>query len=292
MYTTWLSAASVVIALGSLLYSRRNTRTGKQSLDVASVVGQVNYENARANYTPAATLTLTEVEFRPPTALAGGLLQSEAELWATTYEPESAEIVARGRLVNNTDNELLLTLRDHPNSRRTTWYSYRNQSVFLLNGVEAQPGRAILPAGGEVTFEWIDRRSSAEWVTIYNLGTRYRSWTSSPVPPRPAWRRYVRALITLDIAAFTSRAIARSGFYVVCDSRADERVATIWHAEVVATPVTLAGRNFDTNELEYETNPRTVAGPIDDDTIRYRVTYDSTLALLKTPKKRYLHGRF
>ncbi|MFI0805568.1 hypothetical protein [Amycolatopsis lurida] len=78
MYATWLSAASVVIALGSLLYNRRNTRTGKQSLDVASVLGQVNYENARANYTPAATLTLTEVEFRPPTALEGGLLQSEA----------------------------------------------------------------------------------------------------------------------------------------------------------------------------------------------------------------------
>jgi hypothetical protein len=290
--TQWVSWASIAIAVGSLLYARRSARTGLRSLDVASTIGQVNYENARANHTPAATLTLTEVEHRAPTAPdPDGLLGYEARSWAERHESDSVEVVARGRLVNNTEHELLLTLHDHPQSHRRGRYRYRNQSVLVLDGTPTELNRAILPAGAEAAFEWIDRRTQREWITISDLKQAHDG-TSSPFVPALSWRDYVRAPFDrFSAMRVAERKIDRSGFYLVCESRANERVATIWYAEVVETPITIDDHNIDTGQTTYKPSHRKFPGPIDDEIIRYRVTFDPVLALLRTPKKRYLRGR-
>lgn len=292
MQAQWVSWASAVIALGSLLYARRSARTGRRSLDVASSIGQVNYENARAGSAPAATLTLTEVEHRTPTAMdLDGILGGEARSWAERHEADSIEVAARGTLVNNTDHELLLTLHDHPQSRRRTWSWHRNQSVLVLDGIPASLNRAILPAGGEAAFEWIDRRTVEEWVTISGIKSAHDG-TSSPFVRALSWRDYIRAPIDRYSALRVGeRKIVRSGFYLVCETRACERVATIWFAEVVAAPVTIDEYDIDTQRTTYKPSFRTIAGPIDDDTIRYRVTFDPVLALLRPPRTRYLRGR-
>ncbi|MGW4521132.1 hypothetical protein [Amycolatopsis sp. NPDC004378] len=292
MRAEWVSVASLVIALGSLLYSRRSARTGRRSLDVASVIGQVNYENARAGHTPAATLVLTEVEHRPATARdQGGIVGAEARTWAEQHEADSLEVVARGQLTNNTGHELLVTLRDHPRSRRQGRYSFRNQSVFILDCAEVDLGRTVLPAGADVTFEWIDRRTRQEWTVIHGLGDACDG-TSSPFAVGLSWRDYLKAPFDSYAAErVRQRTIARSGFYIVCESRATERVATIWHAEVVQAPIAISGHNPDTGRVTYGPAARSVTGPIDDDIIRYRVTADPALALLRPPRLRYLRGR-
>ncbi|MDQ3578609.1 MAG: hypothetical protein M3443_13650 [Actinomycetota bacterium] len=292
MQVQWLSVASLVIAFGAMFYSRRSSRTGLRSLDVTSAVGQVNYENARASDSPAATLELTEVEYRVATARElESIVGAEARKWASDYEADHLEVVARGRLVNNCPYELLLSLRDHPNSGRSTLCGYRNQSVFLLDSIEVKYGWAILPGGAEVSFEWIDRRSPDEWIALHELDNP-ADGTSSPLLAPVSWRNYLRATVDLNARIDLRRTkIARSGFYVVCESRATERVATIWHAAVAATPVTITGRDSRTDRLQYEENLRLIPGPIDDDTIRYRVTFDAVLAQLHTPRWRRLRGR-
>lgn len=291
MPTQWVSWASLAIAVGSLLYARRSSRTGMRSLDVASAVGQINYENARANHTPAATLTLTEVEHRAATALQfDGVLGAEA-LSCAKHESDSLEVVARGHLSNNTDHELLLTLHDHPRSRRRTWYVHRNQSLLVLDDIPAECNRAILPAGAKVAFTWIDRRTQDEWITIRDLRIAHDG-TSSPFLPGLSWRDYLRAPFDSDAATrVEERKIDRSGFYLVCESRANERVATIWYAEVVKAPVTIDEYNIQTQRTTYKPSIQTIAGPIDDDIVRYRVTTDPVLALLRPPRTRYLRGR-
>jgi hypothetical protein len=289
--TQWVSWASIAIALGSLLYARRNARTGLRSLDVASTIGQVNYENARANNTPAATLTLTEVEHRAPTALnLDGIIGDEARSWAERHEVDSIEVVARGRLVNNTDHELLITAHDHPQSRRRTWYRYRNQSVWVLDGTPIRH-RTVLPAGGEAAFEWIDRHTQQEWIIIHGLEDA-DDGTSSPFQRPLSWRDFLR--VPFDSHAdrrVDQRKIARSGFYLVCESRASQRVATIWYAEVVEAPVTIDEYDVNTEQTTYKPSFQTIAGPIDDDIIRYRFTFDPVHALLRPPPVRYLRGR-
>jgi hypothetical protein len=46
-----------------------------------------------------------------------------------------------------------------------------------------------------------------------------------------------------------------------------------------------------TQHTTYKPVNPTIAGLIDDDIIRYRVTFDPVLALLRPPRMRYLRGR-
>ncbi|MGW7533308.1 hypothetical protein [Amycolatopsis sp. NPDC054798] len=291
MHTEWVSWASVAIALVSVLYARRSARTGIRSLDVASTIGQVNYEDARANHTPIATLTLTEVEHRTATAqYHDGLLGAEAHSWAERHESDNLEVVARGKLVNNTDHELLLTLHDHPQARRRSWAFHRNQSIMVLDGAPADLNRAVLPAGATTSFDWIDRRTQQEWISIQELDGAHDG-TSSPFQRPLSWRDYIKAPFDLhSTRRIKERKISRSGFYLVCESRANERVATIWYAEVVEAPVAV-DEYLDVDRTSYKPMLRTIPGPIDDDIIRYRVTFDPVLALLRPPKLRRLRGR-
>lgn len=151
--------------------------------------------------------------------------------------------------------------------------------------------RAILPAGDKVTFEWIDRRTQQEWTTIDGIKDVHDG-TSSPFQRPLSWRDYLRAPFDSYAAGrVAQRRIARSGFYLVCESRASERVATIWYAEVVQAPVTIDEYDIDTEHTTYKPSIQTIAGPIDDDIIRYRVTFDPVLALLRPPRIRRLRGR-
>lgn len=288
----WLSIASLIVAFGAMFYSRRSSRTGLRSLEVAAAIGQVNYENARASNAPAATLELAEVEYRVATARdLEGIVGAEAHRWASDSDADHLEVVVRGRLVNNCPHELLLTLHDHPNSGRSSWYRHRNQSVFLLDKTEAHLGWAILPGGTEVSFEWIDRRSRDEWIAIHELDNP-ADGTNSPLLSPVSWRDHLRATVDASTRSHLRRQkVARSGFYVVCESRAAERIAMIWHAAVTASPVTVTGPDINTKRRQYGENLRVIQGPIDDDVVRYRVTFDAVLAQLRAPRWRRLRGR-
>jgi hypothetical protein len=286
-WATILSIASPAIALVSVFLAYRSSRIAHKSLDLTFKTGQVTYEAATAGRMPSVTLLLTEVEYRGATEPEPSRFS-----WAVPeVDADSLEVVIRGRLVNNIPHEVLLTCWDHPACGRTTWYRYRNQSVFLIGGVEVELGRAILSEKQEAPFMWIDRRPSKEWINIHNLHTS-NLWNDPELRiPRLTLPEIIYVLLCRDSLDWARRnKVQRSGFRLVCEPRTMQRVATIWQAEVVKTPVETSGRDGH-NRITFGERIGTVRGPVDDSVVHYRVGFDSTLAVINTPKRRRLAGR-
>ena len=296
MHLTWtgvLAVASPLIALVSAFYARRSIKISRKSLDLSYKTAQANYEASKGSLKPMASLVLTEIEYRKPVAGETRSYSIDSKTYEShiEFEPDSLEVVVRGRLVNLTQHEVLLTCRSHPNSGRTIYYSLRNQSVFILGGMEVHLGQAILPEGQQVTFEWIDRRPKDDWIGIYNL--HHENFDNDPELRLPSLTPYeiVRAVCRLHSFHWVrSEKVKRSGFLLVCESRIAERVATILRVEVVKPPIETGGRGED-GRIFFEEWLGTLSGPIDDSVLLYRVDFDSTLALINPPKLRTLPGR-
>jgi len=296
MHLTWagvLAVASPLIAIVSAFFARRSIKIARTSLDLAYKTAQANYEVGKNSPTPVVSLFLTEIEYRK--AIKGETrnktIDSQIYTSFTEFEPDSLEVVVRGRLANNTQQEILLTCRDHPNSGRTIHYPLRNQSVFILGGTEAYLGQAILPEGQEVTFEWIDRRPKSDWIGIYTLHNR-NTW-NDPELELPGLTRdeVVRAWFRRQPVDWVRREkVKRSGFLLVCEPRFTERIATIWRAEVVKPPIEIGGRDEE-GRILFRECLGTVSGPLDDSALFYRIGFDSTLALIDPPKVRKVAGR-
>ena len=254
--------ASPTVALVAAFFARRSSRAARQSLQLVRKTGQAAYETARAAHTPAVSLFLTEVQYRRPQAAEEeGIIGAEAARWVEHGDADSIEVVIRGRLVNNLPQEILLTCRDHPDSGRKLWYSYRNQSVFLLGSTEVELGRAVLSAGEEVAFTWIDRKPKNDWVDIYRLYCQSifndRDLRLPDLTPREVLsaviHRYPLGLARRD-------KVKRIGFRLVCEPRTQQRVATVWRAEVCRAPVEVTGRDQD-NRVAFGESLETFTGP-------------------------------
>ncbi|GAA4858710.1 hypothetical protein GCM10023222_07300 [Saccharopolyspora cebuensis] len=284
-----MSIASPVIALVALLYSRYSTRIARQSLGLSRKTAQVSYEEVASSRKPAASLFLDEIEYRRSDLET--MRKVEARRHQAEFDVDGLEVVIRGRLVNNLDQEILLTCRDHPHSGRSIWFSLKNESVFYVEGEEVRLADAVLPAGKEATFMWVDRRPKQDWINIYKLQNR-NTWGDRELEiPRLSWYEVMRTLVRRErLHQARQGKIDRSGFDLICEPRTTERVATVWFAEVVSVPVEITGR--DENErITFGERIETVSGPLDDKTVYYRARFDSTLALVDVPKMRYLIGR-
>ena len=267
-------------------------RTARRSLELSSRIGQATYESAKADRLPIVSLLLTEVDYRRPTARPlPSFIGHEARMWAEKLEASSLEIVIRGRIKNNLSHEVLLTCSDHENSGRTTWSPHRNQSVFLLGNAEVELGRAILSPGNEAEFTWIDRRPKSEWTDICKLHRSNRRNDPDLRIPWPTHYVFLREFWHSRSLRWARRsAVKRSGFSIVCESRVAQRVATVWHAEVVKTPVESGGRDEE-ERIVFDDWIGKVRGPIDDSTVFYRVAFDSSLAQVNTPRIIHVAGR-
>lgn len=287
-----LSIASPVIALISVFFVRRSSQAARKSLELARRTGQAAYESTKTGHSPAVNLFLTKIEYRHPTArVSKGIIGVEARRWATEREKDSLEVVIEGQLINTRAHEILLTCGDHENSGRSVWYSYRNQSVFILGGTEVELGHAILPPGREVSFVWIDRRPREEWIAIHNLHHR-NTWGDPELEiPRLTPFEEIKSVIRREPLTWArERKVKRSGFRIICESRMTQRMATVWEAEVVRPPVRAAGRD-ENDAITFEARTESLRGPLDDRVVHYRVDLDSTLALMVPPKRRWLVGR-
>jgi hypothetical protein len=239
-------------------------------------------------------LVVESVTFRGPTRIENGgfLLEAESQRWLEV-ESDHLEIVVKGQLRNSLDQELLLTLRDHPTSDRLIWYRHRNQDVWCLGGQPVELGRSVLAARSETMFTWTDRQPPEMWATL----RRSRTADAGDTQARKAPRLHPSDLLMLArnprpsfAAALRAARLPRIGFRIVAETRASERLATIWNAEVRADPSTLYDRTkkkfFDPAD-----GPYTIQGPIDDDVIRYRVSYDPVLASVDRRRMIRLVGR-
>ncbi|MGH1551761.1 hypothetical protein ACRAWF_05065 [Streptomyces sp. L7] len=219
------------------------------------------------------------------------MLGAESRKWATEWDKDSLEVVIEGRIVNTLPHEILLTCRDHENSGRRVWYSYRNQSVFIIDGRELELGTIVLPPEQEVSFLWIDRRPMKEWIAIHSLYTR-NTWKDPELKlPTLTLFETIQAIFRREPFAWKrERKVKRSGFRITCEPRMKQRMATVWEAEVVQGPIQPAGLNED-NSIAFEERKEVLSGPLDDRVVHYRVDFDTTLASVTPSKIQWLPGR-
>jgi hypothetical protein len=233
---------------------------------------------AKVSFIPAVKLVLTEIEYR--------------RVDPSLNFPDSFEVVVQGRLVNNTQYDVLLTCRDHPNSGRDWRRPVDNEGVFFIGGNEVSLGWAVLAEEQEASFMWIDRRPKADCIDIYNLNNRH-SWIEAPELnlPRLKWHEMPLALWRYRSFYWARQEkVKRSGFLLACDSRMTERVTTVWQAEVVRTPIETFDRD-ENGKIVFKEWVGTLPGPLDDSILYYRIRFDSTLASVRPRKRSTVQGR-
>lgn len=289
---TWKDYAAIAgpaIAVVALFYSHYANRIARKSLNTARKTAQTSYEDFAASRKPSANIFLEEIEYRKCSRkIPAG---EERRRFQAEFDPASLEVVIRGRIVNNLDQEVLLTCRDHPKSGRDSWRSLWNESVFFVDGREIELSDAVLPAGRGVSFMWIDRRSRGDWINIQNVC--YGRYWGNPEGdlPRLSWLEAAGSLLRMEgLVEARRKRVGTCGFEVICEPRTTERVATVWRAEVRDFPVRVSGRDAN-DRVTFEDRIAVVSGPLDDETVYYRARFDSTLALIEVPKMRYLAGR-
>lgn len=290
-YLPYLAAA---VALASAVFSYVSTSTARRGLAVARMTGQATYEGTRLSREPPLNLIIDSVSFREPTAVEYDsiLLAGESRAWAER-DADHIEVVVCGRMRNNLGQELLVTFWEHPTDSREVTYQHRNHSVWRLDGRIVEFGRAVLSPKAQCSLTWVDRRPRTVWTEIYKLRQR-NEWNDPELElpklglvdrlrllrrPGAAYARYLRA-----------RKIPRVGFQVIAETRATERVATVWTAEVTKAPIATAGRD-EQGRVMVVADYQTIEGPIDDDVIYYRVAYDPVLASVDRPSTILLKGR-
>lgn len=290
-YLAYLAGA---VGLISAFLSFLSIRTARRGLALARVTGQASFEGTRFNREPTLDLVLSSVTFRGPTRIdhADTLLSTESEKWLEV-DADHIEVVVHGRIRNNHEQELLLTLRGHPVGRRNTWQEARNHEVWRLDGRVVNLGRAMLAANSEIEFTWIDRRPPELWAAIYNLragSLRARPALKLPWLSISDWLFLARYPSVAFAKSLRMRKCPRIGFQIIAETRATERMATVWTAEIVATPTTTLDQRGDLR-IGAVTDPWTIRGPIDDDVIHYRVSYDPVLAPIDGRRIVTLPGR-
>lgn len=295
MNPTWsevLSIASPAIALTSTFFVRRSSQTARRALELARRTSQTSYESMKSAHSPAVNLFLTKIEYRHATARElETLLGAEARKWATEWDKDNLEVIIEGKIINMLPHEILLTCRDHENSGRKVWYSYRNQSVFIVDGRELELGTTVLSPGQETTFVWIDRRTRGEWIAIYNLRSR-NMWNDPELEiPRLTPFEIIQAMLKHEPFVWKRENKAkRSGFRIICEPRTKQRMATVWEAEVIQPPIRPAGRN-EAGSITFEERTEVLGGPLDDRVVHYRIDFDTTLTSVSPSKRQWLVGR-
>jgi hypothetical protein len=230
---------------------------------------------------PAVTLLLTELEYRRCDTAAGHKFDGHRRSPAL---PDSGalEVVVRGQLLNNLDQEVLLTFRDHPLSGRKHWRGAANEAMFYLDGALTELGNAILPAGRQATFVWVDRRPRSQWAVVHGV-YMIDGWTDRLKGLRGRLRGRTSYEVLDDLTRHVSlfwvwmTSVRRSGFELVCEPRTRPRVATVWTAQVVQ-PALWAWRFGQHDDDPTDDRIGKITGPLDDRSLYYRARFDSTLS--------------
>jgi len=294
--TGYLPYLALTVSIASAAFSYRSSRTARRQLVLASKTGQAAYEVTRLTRVPPLDLVVTSVAFRDATAIEYDdepLLAAESAAWAEG-DIDHIEVVVRGRIKNSLGQELLLTLRDHPQSRREVWYEHRNHSNWCLDdGRPCRLGQLVLAPDADHAFTWIDRRHQHEWEAVYLAHSRSRWQDEELSLPRLRIADLPRLLRrpTRDHVRFLRKQrLPRVGFRVIAEPRTQERVAAVWTAEVTKAPLFPAARRESDHPL-FEKDYQIFEGPVDDDVVYYRLGYDTALASINRPSLVYVPGR-
>jgi hypothetical protein len=285
-----LPIASVVVALGSMIFSFRSSQIARNSLRLTQRSAQAAYEAAKANPHPAVSLSIHEIEYRqcdaPPPEKKQNREMTVDDLFTSRFglksvngiaEQSRFEVVVRGKLVNNIEHDVLLTFR--PGGRK--WINFDGDHTLKF----ARSNGHLLMAGQSDSFEYVVRRSTASWLSVNRHLTRKR-FAQRYIDPRDA-SAVLRVLIAFMREVeywFKYRYVTeRCELMFVCEPRFTERVATVWRVQIRKVPVSQIQANGDGAAL-FHAHVGLLEGPFDDSIVFYRGEFDSTLAQLEKPR--------
>lgn len=300
---SWLNLVILGVTAGAAVWSAisamKSNKSEKASQKIAKRQAQLGFAEVVRAWQPAVAMDLMRVQYR---------WASNRYMWTDTggpSEPDLAvnesvtisdaddkgvkvEIVLKGCLVNNTSEQMLLTVRGMRGGVR---YPLENEGLFVVNGEERS--RFILEAHSKQEFTWVDRKSIADWRSIYHAtdsgaSTVDRKFKHSLDHVKLRQRLFGKR--SIDLLDWAARVREQAGFVVVAESRMETRLSTIWHVEPGQSAIIPDFRSTRSESISWKLRP-TVKGPIDDDVILYRYFYSSALAQLDPPSIVHLPGR-
>lgn len=294
---------TIPVGLLSAVIAWRAGRAASRSAAVAEDQRQLTHVDRVAAWRPPMSMILSAVHTRWSTneevwtrgkATETGFRREDSLPWARLKaEHMHAEILVTGRLVNHTDTELLVSAGSM--FSRGVSYPLRNEGLFLVGGEDRN--NFILSPGEHQTFTWVDRRPAIDWLAHYRASEEGRMTELPKEVPDPRaensiWQRVGQIWSHGASAMLRKRekVLMQGSFRVVADSRAAERVSTVWTARLSRSALQPRGRDAD-GELVWGLAP-TIFGKVDDDVILYRSHIDVALARLKRPRVTHVPGRF
>lgn len=301
--STWLNVAilavTAIAACLSAAYARKSVNAERSSQWIAKQQAQLSFAEMINGWRPPVTVELSKVAYHWSRNLraaeAEGTTPNPVEKRSQSMTIEEAEkndarveIVIQGSLANKTSEEMLITIR---RMKRGGWRPLENECLLLVNGTNQE--RFILKSDQTVEFTWIDRKRLSDWRAIYHA-TETDASTADPKFKRPLHSpnllRRMQGERGIDVLEWDANERHHAGFDVVAESRMGARVATIWSFEpgrsaAVPDP---AGSMSGMTSWKLQANTE---GPIDDQVIKYRCYYNSTLAQIDTPSTIHLPGR-
>lgn len=303
--TTYIAGLSALAAIVSAVVAVRSSAASRRSARMAERQVQLTYQESVGNWEPAVDLEILHVSYRWSKR---GMVWEEGEWgdpgvgpheWLTLKDIASrgleVEVVLTGMLIHHGARSALLTAHDHdPSSRRMPLW---NQRVFLIDGRATR--KAVIPPGVRKRVTWIDRRSPEEWQEHHIAESERNAWGDRELePPTPSHQaRIVDAIRQLRDPRYSrylewkAAVLRRSGFRLVIDTRAANRIPEVWDIQLGQSPLIPADRDEKTELLRWQVNSEASA-PIDDEVVVYRCHRDMTFAQLETPRMRKVPGRF
>lgn len=288
-----LPVASAIVASISMLIAFRSSQIARNSFRLAQAVGQSAYEAAKSRPDPVITMHVDEVEYlrsgeplhqereaelaRPVTQRLMSPLTGSLRRIKDLPDEGDFEVVVRATIQNNTGHEVLLT------GRASIPIGAHNKFKVVFKKVDQMVMRPNATQQIEVVFRgskrvWLllnKRWSRREFVGLLSDGAY-----EFPPPQIFAWlEREFHYFFRLRYKT------QRCEFWLVCEARFSERVATVWKLQVRRSPVAVT--EDDSDEVRYVGLEGVLYGPFDDTTIYYRGEFDSTLARIKRPKYPY-----
>ena len=296
------AVVSAVVALVALQHSRRSARAARNSAATARMSAELSYVGQVSERSIPVDLRLTRVEFRWSTSTMlfdheGRATDPGIEADAVSIEHAeeiglAAEMVIEGTLENRTSIDQLVTVYGGRGSRRPL----QNEGVFLVGDQDTH--RAVLGPEDRIDFLWVDRWPLRDWRELSQaLNRRDLEGDEVSLPaPEHTLRERVRRVMSpefghrhhLDRRAEIRR---RFGFRIVAEPRMESRLALIWQVEPARSAIRPSMGDEVAAPIAWRLS-RGTAGAVDDDLVRYRCAFDTTLAQISPTGLLQLPGRF
>lgn len=302
-FLTWINLGILSVSAGSAWWAatsaKKSSRVEQSTQQTAKQQAQYSFAEMVRGWRPDVTMELSKVSYRWATNAT--MWQNEGSATKPELEVDESitlsnadtqnirvEIVAQGRIINRTTEQMLLTVKA---LREDVYYPLQNECRFILEGKPRT--NYVLGPESVAEFTWVDRKTLDDWRELYQATNR-RSDTvdkefSRELRPASLWQR-LRGQSEESAIGWNARIRSQAGFIVVAENRMVDRVSTVWRVEPGQSAIKPSSNAEPSEDITWKLQS-SAEDPIDDDVLLYRCYYDTALAQLNTPRVIKLPGR-